>query len=118
MRVATSWVAAEKLMMVFYAVRQNYPMPGVSFVPRGMAFWSPEIEETLKRLVAQGLVEESNGSYRLSKKGNKLAEKVLSNNSFALPYADVVFYMMWDVGKLVEHIRANYRIYAIESSPL
>jgi len=83
-------------------------------VPRGGVPWSPEIEEALRRLAAQKLVEESGGSYRLSKKGNRLAERVLPRNAWALPYADIVFYMMWNAEKLAEHVRAR-RAYAAEN---
>jgi hypothetical protein len=100
-----SWVAAEKIVAVLCAVKQHYPMPGLSFELHDEALQSPEVEEALKRLVAQGLVEESGGAFRLTKKGNKFAERILPGNGWALPYADVVFYLSWDVGQLVEYVR-------------
>jgi hypothetical protein len=108
LRTAWGWVLAEKIMAVFYAVRLTYPMPGVSFVLRGRTPWSPEVEESLRRLVEQGLVEEFNGSYRLTKRGNKIAEKVLPNNGWALPYADVVFYLAWDTKQLAEYVSNSH----------
>jgi hypothetical protein len=99
------WVAADKLMVVLYALKLMYPMPGVSFAPRGQVFWSPEVEEALKRLAARGFVMESGGAYRLTKRGNKLAEKALPRSSWTLPYADVVFYLAWDAGQLAQYIR-------------
>jgi len=104
LRVAGDWVGADKIMAVLLAVKLAYPMPGVSFAPRGEAFWSPEVEEALRRLTAQGLIEEVKGAYRLTKKGRKLAEKVLPRSSWTLPYADVVFYMAWDLAQLTQHI--------------
>ncbi len=104
LRVAGGWVAADKIMAVLSALKLTYPMPGVSIVQRNGVLWSPEVEEALRRLVSQGLAEESRGAYRLTKKGNKLAEKVLPNSSWTLPYADVVFYLAWDVGQLAEYV--------------
>ncbi len=105
LRAAGGWVAAGKIMAVLSALRLAYPMPGVSFVQRDGALWSPEVEEALRRLVSQGLAEESRGAYRLTKKGNKLAEKALPNSGWALPYADIVFYLAWDVRQLAEYVR-------------
>ena len=107
LRAAGGWVSADKIMAVLLAVKLAYPMPGVSFAPRGEAFWSPEVEETLRRLTAQGLIEEVKGAYRLTKKGRRLAEKVLPRSSWTLPYADVVFYLLWDVKQLAEYIHKN-----------
>jgi hypothetical protein len=109
LRVAGGWVGADKIMAVLYAVKLHYPMPGVGFAPRGEAFWSPEVEEALKRLTRQGFVEESEGAYRLTRKGNRLAEKLLPRSNWTLPYADVVFYLLWDVKQLAEYIRRNCR---------
>lgn len=105
LRTAMGWVAADKLMVVLYALKLMHPMPGMSFAPRGQAFWSPEVEEALKRLVAQGFVMESGGAYRLTKRGDKLAEKALPCSSWTLPYADVVFYLAWDARQLAQHIK-------------
>ncbi len=102
--VAVGWVSADKLMAVLYALKLTYPMPGVEFVTRGEVFWSPEVEDALKRLIAQGLVAESGGAYRLTRRGNKLAEKVLPRSSWTLPYTDVVFYMSWDVRQLTQYV--------------
>ncbi len=104
LRTAMGWVTADKLVAVLSALKLNYPMPGVSFTQRNGTFWSPEVEEVLRRLVSQGLAEESRGAYRLTKKGNKLAEKALPNSGWTLPYADIVFYLQWDVGQLVEYV--------------
>jgi hypothetical protein len=101
------WVAAEKIVAVFYAVKLHYPMPGLSFELHNGAPRSPEVEEALRRLMALGLVEESGGAYRLTKKGNKLAERILPDNGWALQYADVVFYLSWDVNKLMQHINKS-----------
>jgi len=100
LRAAGGRVDANKIVAVLLAVRLNYPMPEVSFTLRGETPWSPAVEEALRRLAAQGLVEESRGSYRLTKKGNKLAEKVLPYSNRTLPYADLVFYMAWNVEQL------------------
>jgi hypothetical protein len=100
-----NWVDANKIVAVLLAVKLTYPMPGVSFTLCGETPWSPEAEEALRRLAAQGLVEERGGAYRLTKKGNKLAEKVLPYSNWTLPYADIVFYMAWDVEQLAQHIR-------------
>jgi hypothetical protein len=108
LRTASGWVPAEKLMLVLYAVKLVYPMPGVSFTSRGLAFWSPEIEEALRRLVKEGLVEESNGAYRITKRGNRIAEKALPSNGWALPYADVVFYLTWNIKQLAEYISNHH----------
>lgn len=105
LRAAGGWVTVEKIMAVLLAVKLTYPMPEVSFTLRGEVFWSPEVEEALRRLAAQGLVEGRGGAYRLTKKGNKLAEKVLPHSNWTLPYADVVFYMAWNVTQLTQHIR-------------
>jgi hypothetical protein len=102
-----NWVDANKIVAVLLAVRLTYPMPEVSFTLRGETPWSPEVEEALRRLAAQGLVEESRGSYRLTKKGNKLAEKVLPHSNWVLSYADLVFYMTWNVEQLAQHIRKS-----------
>jgi len=109
LRAAGGWVSADKIMVVLLAVKLAYPMPGVSFAPRGEAFWSPEVEETLRRLATQGFVEESKGLCRLTRKGNKLAEEALPRSSWTLPYADVVFYLSWDVKQLTEYIHKNCR---------
>jgi hypothetical protein len=42
--------------------------------------------------------------YCLTRRGNKLAEKVLPSSNWVLPYADLLFYMAWDVKQLVEHV--------------
>ena len=109
LRAAGDWGSADKIMAVFLAVKLAYPMPGVSFALRGEAFWSPEVEEALKRLATRGFVEESKGLCRLTGKGNKLAEKALPRSSWTLPYADVVFYLSWDVKQLIQHIHRNCR---------
>ena len=109
LRAAGGWVSTDKIMAVLLAVKLAYPMPGVSFAPRGEAFWSPEVEEALRRLTTWGFVEESKGLCRLTGKGNKLAEKALPRSSWTLPYADVVFYLLWDVKQLTEYIHRNCR---------
>ncbi len=109
LRVAMGWVNVDKIMAVLSALRLTYSMPGVSFVQRGGVLWSAEVEEALKRLVSQGLVEESKGAYRLTKRGDRLAEKVLPRSVWTLPYADVVFYLAWDVKQLAEYVcRATF----------
>jgi hypothetical protein len=100
-----SWVAAEKIVAVLCAIKLHCPMPGLNFELRNGALRSPEVEEALRRLAALGLVEESRGAYRLTKKGSKLAERILPNSAWTLPYADVVFYLAWDVRQLAEYIR-------------
>jgi predicted transcriptional regulator len=105
LRAAGGWVAAEKIAAVLCAVKLHYPVPGVRFELSSGAVRSPEVEEALRRLAEQGLVEESEGAYRLTRRGNKLAEKALPRSGWTLPYADVVFYLAWDVGRLAERVR-------------
>jgi hypothetical protein len=107
LRTASGWVVAEKIVAVLCAIKLHYPMPGPSFELHNGALRSPEVEEALRRLVALGLVEERNGTYRLTKKGSKLAERILPGNGRALPYADVAFYLSWDVGQLVQRINKS-----------
>ena len=102
---AGGWVRGDKIVAVLCAVKLHYPLPGLSFELLDGTLRSPEVEEALRRLAAQGLVEERNGAFRLTKKGNKLAEKALSNSSWTLPYADVVFYLAWDVCQLTQYVR-------------
>jgi len=89
------WVAAEKIAAALCAAKLRYPMLGVSFELLNGALRSPEVEEALRRLVAQGLVEERKGAFRLTKRGDKLAERVLPNSYWAHPYADM-FYLASD----------------------
>jgi len=102
---AGGWVHGDKIIAVLCAVKLHYPMPGLSFELLNGTLRSPEVEEALRRLAAQGLVEERGGAYRLTKKGNKLAEKVLPHSNWTLSYADVVFYLMWDVHQLTQYVR-------------
>jgi hypothetical protein len=99
------WVRGDKIVAVLCAVKLHYPMPGLSFELLDGTLRSPEVEEALRRLAAQGLVEGRGGAYRLTKKGDKLAEKVLPHSNWALPYADVVFYLAWDVHQLTQYVR-------------
>ncbi len=101
------WVRGDKIAAVLCAVKLHYPMPGLSFELRGGTLQSPEVEEALKRLAARGLVEERKGAFRLTKRGNKLAERILPNNGWALPYADVVFYLSWSINQLMQHINKS-----------
>ncbi len=115
LRTAGGWVGTNRIMAVLSALRLSYPMSGVSFTHRNGVPWSPEVEEALKRLAAQGVVEESKGVYRLTKKGRKLAEKVLPRSTWTLPYADVVFYLAWDVEQLAEYTRKAAQVTFINS---
>jgi DNA-binding MarR family transcriptional regulator len=77
----------------------------VCFELNDWAVRSPEVEEALKRLVERGLVEESEGACRLTKRGNKLAERTLPNSGWMLPCADVVFFLTWGATQLAEYCR-------------
>ena len=81
---------------------------------RAVETWSKDIEDVLRRLVELGLVEERERVYRLTEKGRSVVEKIpLKDPRWRLPYADVKFFVGWDVRDLMEYIYVNYPEYIV-----
>jgi hypothetical protein len=107
---AGGWVGIDKIMAITFLLERVYGglngLAKVCFVPGP---WSEDVVSALKRLVAQGLAEEREGTYRLSEKGKTVVESLpMSDVKVKYPYADIKFFVEWDISALKEYIQVNY----------
>ena len=103
-------VGIDKVMAIAFLLERVYGGPNglvkVCFVPGP---WSEDVVYTLKRLVAQGLVEERGGAYRLSENGKTVAKSLpMDDVKIKYPYAEIEFFIEWSVSTLKEYIQVNY----------
>ena len=117
-----------KIMKILFLLERVYGIIGVKFEPYNYGPWSKDVEDALRRLAELGLVEERELQkppegpehtgvihvYRLTKKGRSVVEKIpLKDPRWRLPYADVKFFVGWDVRDLMEYIYVNYPEYDV-----
>lgn len=117
-----------KIMKILFLLERVYGIIGVKFEPYNYGPWSKDVEDALRRLAELGLVEERELQkppegpehtgvihvYRLTEKGRSVVEKIpLKDPRWRLPYADVKFFVGWDVRDLMEYIYVNYPEYDV-----
>jgi hypothetical protein len=105
-----SWVGVDKIMAIAFLLERVYGgrhgLVKACFVPGP---WSEDVVAVLKRLVSLGLAEERGGAYRLSEKGKAVIEsRPMDDIRIKYPYAEIKFFIEWDVDSLKEYIRVNY----------
>jgi len=103
-------VGIDKVMAITFLLERVYGGPNglikVCFAPGP---WSEDVVGALKRLVAQGLVEEHEGTYRLSEKGKTVVESFpMDDVKIKYPYAEIELFIEWNVNTLKEYIQVNY----------
>jgi uncharacterized protein YwgA len=117
-----------KIMKILFLLERVYGIIGVKFEPYNYGPWSKDVEDALRRLVELGLIEERELQkppegpehtgvihvYLLTEKGRSVVEKIpLKDPRWRLPYADVEFFVGWDVRDLMKYIYVNYPEYDV-----
>ncbi len=111
LKAGGGWVGVDKIMAITFLLARVYGGPNglikVCFVPGP---WSEDVDFALKRLTSLGLIEgREGGAYRLTESGKAVVEGYpMSDVRFRYPYAEIRFFIDWDVGTLKEYIRVNY----------
>jgi hypothetical protein len=104
------WVEAEKVMAIAFLLEKVYGLTKACFVP-GRIPWSRDVDAALRRLASLGLIEKlpQGGAYRLTERGRMAVERCpLSDVKIRYPFADIQFFIDWNIDTLVEYIRVNY----------
>ncbi|MFZ8810685.1 MAG: hypothetical protein ACO2PN_21575 [Pyrobaculum sp.] len=104
------WVGIDKIMAIAFLLERVYGGPnGLVRVCFVHGPWSEDVIVVLKRLVSLGLAEELGGAYRLSESGKAVVESYPMNDvKIRYPYANIKFFINWNMNSLKEYIRVNY----------
>jgi hypothetical protein len=103
------WVGVDKIMAVIFLLERVYGLARARFVP-GRVPWSGDVVNALRELASLGLVEELHSrAYRLTENGRMAVERYsMGDPRIRYPFADIRFFIGWDVDALAEYIRVNY----------
>ena len=104
------WVRVDKIMAIMFLLERVYGLTRSRFAP-GRIPWSRDVKCALERLTSLGLAEAlpQGGAYRLTEGGRMAVERYsTSDPRIKYPYADIRFFIEWDVDALAEFILVNY----------
>jgi hypothetical protein len=109
LKASAGWVRLDKIMAIMFLLERVYGLTRARFVP-GRIPWSQDVKCMLERLASHGLVEAHwGGAYRLTESGRMAVERYsMKDPRIKYPYADIRFFIDWDIDTLAEYIMVNY----------